>query len=181
MIEDEDQINKKRNRISGDYFTKHFAPYAFNKLKYKYPNLKPIDVYRAITGYYALAQEDLSLGKKINLKLKLGNFYVAKEKREVKYDPQTDKIINNLPINLAASLKLWRNRPDLRMKTYVRYTNEHSNGYLFSLHYETSKAVFKNKSIYVFQFNEKLKEKLNLNIIDKKVDAYLINKKEKDE
>ena len=112
---------------------------------------------------------------------KLGSLYLTKELRGVVYDEVNDKIINNLPVNINETLKLWKKKPLLKNKTFVRFTNEHSDNYTFRLHYQNSKAIYKNKNIYNFQFSKPLKYELGQNIFKKKVDAYLIVKNKNNE
>lgn len=177
MQEEETKDDNKRKRIKARYTTKYYSSYAFNRIKKKYPQVKMNDVHRALTMYFELAQEDLATGQKISFLNKLGGLYLSKERRGVEYNEETGKITNKLPINIPETQKLWKLKPELKNKTFVRFTNDHSDNYLFKLHFEASKAIFKNKQVYKFQFHRLLKRKLVDNIHDKKVDAYIINKR----
>lgn len=174
----EEQEYIKRKRIKSRYSIRWFSAYAHYRIRKKYPQYTREDIHRAIVMYYDLAQEDLAKGHKITFLNKMGGLYLTKEQRGVTYDPETNKITNTLPRNIPATLELWREKPELKNKTYVRFTNEHSDGYVFRLHFQTSKAIFKNKLVYSFKFNRTLKKKLVKNIRDKKVDAYLIPKRD---
>lgn len=176
-LEEQSQIKTKRKRIKYRYNIRYMSAYAHYRIVKKFPEIKRNDCAKIINTYFEMAQDDLSSGNKISLMNKLGGLYLTKELREVEYDAENDKVINNLPVNIPQTLKLWKQRPELRNKTFVRFTNDHSGGFSFKLHFESSKAVFKNKRIYKFQFARPLKEKLVKNIFDKKVDAYLIPKK----
>jgi hypothetical protein len=183
-IQEEQQDNNikktkiKKKRIKGNYTSKYFSPYCFHRLKKQFPGYTINQIHQALTLYFELAREDLSLGNKVNFLNKLGALYITKQKREVKYDIQTGKITNEMPINIGETVKLWKQKPELKQKTFVYYTNDHSDGYLFNLHYQISKAVYKNKNVYTFQFNRGLKVELSDNIFDKKVDAYLVTRNE---
>lgn len=172
------KIKVRKKRIKGNYTSKYFSPYAYHRVKKQFPGYTINQIHQALTLYFQLAGEDLALGNKVNFLNKLGALYITKEKREVTYDIETGKITNDMPINIGETVKLWAQKPELKQKTFIRYTNEHSNGFLFNLHYQISKAVYKNKNIYTFQFNRGLKERLSENIFDKKVDAYLVTKNE---
>lgn len=176
--QEEEEITKtnnvKRKRIKYRYNIRYFSAYAHYRIVKKFPSITRNDCAKIIKTYFELAEEDLATGQKISLVNKLGGLYLTKELREVKYDEETGKVINNLPVNIPETLKLWKAKPELKRKIFVRFVNEHSNGFVFNLHFETSKAIFRNKKIYNFQFSRPLKEKLNKNILDKKVDAYLI-------
>lgn len=178
MIEEENVQNKqekqKRNRIKYRYNVRYFSAYSHYRIVKKFPEITRNDCAKIIKEYFKLAEEDLACGQKISLVNKLGGLYLTKQLREVKYDEETGKVVNNLPVNIPETLKLWKSKPELKRKVFVRFVNDHSNGFVFNLHFETSKAIFKNKKIYAFQFSRPLKEKLNKNILDKKVDAYLI-------
>lgn len=164
---------KKRKRIKSKYRMEHLISYVSWRIKKKYPGVEYKDIRLVIRLYFDYCGEELALGNKIYLNKKLGNLYLEKQKREIKYNPETDTIENNLPVNIPETLKLWREYPELRKKKFVRFTNDHSNGYTFRLKFEVSKANFKNKQVYDFKFSETIKKKLSSNIIEKKVDAFL--------
>lgn len=161
----------KRKRIKADYKTKYYVDYIYKRLNKKYGLTYP-QISKIIDMYHDQAREDLAKGEPIYFKHKLGNLRVYKEKREVKLD-ENGNIINNLPINLPETLKLWKKKPELKHKTYVRYLNEHSDGFYFTLSYQLSKANYKYKNIYNFKFNATLKQILHKNILNKEVDAYI--------
>lgn len=168
----EEEQKTKRKRITSNYNSKYYSPYYLRRVLVEYPRVDKNKLVEAVAMYFKLAREDMALGDKINLQDKLGNLYLKKEKREVYIDENGD-IINKLPINHRATWKLWKEKPELIKKSYVRYVNDHSNNHVFSLHYQVSKAVFRNKNIYNFKFNRTLKQTLSENIFDKKVEAYL--------
>ena len=168
MIEDEDD---KRRRIKSDYNTKYFVDYIYNRLNKKYGLTYP-QVAKIIKMYHLLAREDFSRGEPIFFKKYLGNLQLYKEKREV-YINEKGEVINDLPINHRETWKLWHKNPELKNKTYIRYVNKHSDGFMFRTSYQIAKARFKYKGVYNFQFNRKLKEMLHNNILEDKVDAYI--------
>ena len=168
----------KRKRRSSDYIPNHYTPYYFRRIKKEFPEIEEKDLRKAVSMYFKLCRDELALGHKINLQNKLGNLYLKKEKREV-FINDKGEIVNELPINIRETSRLWREKPEIKNKVFVRYVNDHTDNCLFSLHYESGKAIYKNKSIYNFVFNRGLKSELSTNIFDKKVDAFL--KKYKDE
>lgn len=163
----------RKSRIKANYIMDHILSYVYVRIKKAHPQISQIDVRTILKRYYELCLEDLALGNTIYLGNRLGNLYVEKEKREIIYNPDTNEIKNKLPINLPETLKMWREHPELKNKRYVRFTNEHSNGYVFRLKYEVSKANFKNKQYYDFKFSKPVKSKLNENILNKKTEAFL--------
>lgn len=162
-----------KQRIKKDYGSNHFVPYIYNRVKNIYPNIDKVMITKVLTMYYELSIEDLVEGNDILLPNKLGSLMLRKRKCTVKIDPETNEIINTFPINIAESVKLWNSKPELRGKKFVRYTNEHSKNYTFTLSYGLSKAMFTNKQIYSFQYSKGVKKKLHEAIMDNRTDAYL--------
>ena len=86
------------------------------------------------------------------------------------------KLINKLPVNPRATRELWDSDPEAKKnKVYIRYTNKHSDGYVFTIHYfKKYKAKYKNKSVYKFEpvrsFTNNLAKKAKKGMLD----AYLL-------
>ena len=169
--ENQENQYKKRKRIKSNYNTKYYIDYIHTRLNKKYGLTYP-QISKIITMYHELAREDYSVGEPIFLKKSMGNLQLYKEKREI-YLNAKGEIVNNLPINFRATWKLWNENPELKNKTYIRYLNKHSDGFMFTTSYQISKAKYKNKNVYTFQFNETLKEMLHNNILEDKVDAFI--------
>lgn len=159
-------------RIKSDYNTKYFVDYIFKRLNPKHGLSYP-QISKIIKMYHEMAREDFAKGESFHFKEKLGNLQLYKEKREV-YIDEDGKLVNELPINWRETYKLWKEKPELKeKKVYVRYTNEHSDGFMFTAVYQISKATFKFKNVYTFQFNATLKKMLNHNIHEGEVDAFI--------
>lgn len=164
----------KRPRIKARYGIRWYAAYAHYRIRKLYPQYTREDIHKCLMVYFALAQEDLAKGERIYLNNKLGSLYLAKEKKSVTYNAETGEIINTLPVNIPETLKLWKQKPELRGKRFVRFTNDHSNNFVFKLIFNVRRANYKNKSLYNFKFNKTLKKKLAENIRNKIVDAYIV-------
>jgi|AntDeeMinimDraft_6_1070357.scaffolds.fasta_scaffold05246_3 hypothetical protein len=160
-----------KRRIKSDYNTKYFVDFIQTRLGKKYGMTYP-QVSKILSMYHKLAREDFAKGESIHFKEKLGNLQLYKEKRRV-YIDENGELVNELPVNWTETFKLWKNKPDLKNKTYIRYTNKHSDGFVFTTSYQISKATFKFKNVYSFQFNDMLKEMLHNNIMEGSVDAYI--------
>lgn len=97
-----------------------------------------------------------------------------------KYKPklqitENGKVINKLPINPMETAKLWDSNPEAKeKKIYVRYTNKHTDGYVFSLYYFKNKAKFKNKKAYTITCKRGIKRQFAKNIKDKVIDAFIM-------
>tara|TARA_R110000822_G_scaffold191566_4_gene330296 strand:- start:5208 stop:5714 length:507 start_codon:yes stop_codon:yes gene_type:complete len=112
-------------------------------------------------------------GAEYTLPCRVGKVELRKLKTEVKI-ADDGSIINNLPVNWKATRELWaENEIAKEKKTKIRYTNEHTEGYTFRIFYRTSKANFKNKSIYKMKLNRTLKRQLSKSIFAGRIDAFL--------
>ena len=170
-IQDLKMSDSGRDRIKSDYNTKYYVDHIYRKLNKKYGLTYP-QISKIIKMYHQLAREDYAKGEPIYFKSHLGILQLYKEKREI-YINSKGEVVNELPINFRATWKLWKDKPELKNKTYIRYVNTHSDGFLFTTSYQISRAKYKYKNVYTFQFNETLKNKLHKNILDNKVDAYI--------
>jgi len=164
-------LKQKRDRIKSDYNSKYYTDYIYNRLNKKYGLTYP-QIGKIISMYHELARKDFTLGEPIFFKKFMGNLQLYKEKREI-YINTKGEIVNNLPINFRKTWKLWNEKPELKNKTYIRYVNKHSDGFMFRTSYQISKAKYKYKNVYTFQFNETLKSMLHENILEDKVDAFI--------
>lgn len=117
----------RKDRIKADYTIEHILSYIYVRIKKIYPTVSQKDIRKIVRRYYEMSLEDLALGNTIYLGNRLGNLYVVKEKREITYNPDTNEIINKLPINFPETLKMWKEHPELKNKRYIRFTNEHTN------------------------------------------------------
>lgn len=161
----------KRKRIKSNYNSKYYIDFIYKRLNKKYGLTYP-EISKIIRRYHELAREDLAKGEPIFFKKYLGNLQLLKEKREITINAKGE-IKNDLPINFRETFKLWKEKPELKNKRFIRYVNDHSDGFLFKLRYQLSKANFKYKYVYGFKFNATLKEMLHNNILNKDVDAYI--------
>tara|TARA_R110000851_G_scaffold57420_2_gene133763 strand:+ start:8285 stop:8755 length:471 start_codon:yes stop_codon:yes gene_type:complete len=109
---------------------------------------------------------------------RLGRIEIRKTKKTVKVDPKTGKIINKLVPNWQATKKLWKENPEAKEKKIVlRYTNEHTDGYVFRPRYMKNTANYKNKSIYKMSVNRELRRNTEPAIVSKRIDAFLLSSK----
>lgn len=158
-------------RLKSDYNNKYYVDFIFTRLNKKYGLTYP-QITKIIRMYHDLAREDFAKGEPVYLKQKLGNLQLYKEKKEV-YINDKGEVVNELPINFRETKKLWDAKPELKHKTYIRYMNKHSDGFVFSTSYQISKATYKYKNIYNFQFSATLKSMLHKNILEGVVDAFI--------
>lgn len=162
-----------KQRIKSDYSINHFVPYVYNRIIKMYPNITKKQVNLILTMYYDMCVDDLVEGNDIELPSRLGTLKLNKRKCAVTFDEETGQIINTFPVNIAESIKLWKDKPELRGKKFVRYTNEHSKNYTFGLSYGLRTALFTNKQVYSFMYSKGVKKKLKNSIYENKTDAFL--------
>lgn len=170
------QDNKRNHRVKTDfgnydyykYFVSNCSDDAISKL-----------VSRAIFGqiikeFNTHVRDRVSTkGAEHTFPYRIGKLEVRKLKTEVKID-SNGNIVNTLPINWRETRKLWRENENAKKnKIKIRYTNEHTKGYTFRIFYKTSKANFKNKSIYKMKINRMLKRQLSDSIFAGRIDAFL--------
>jgi hypothetical protein len=174
---DKDDKQIKASRINCDYNNAQYISHIFWKLKKLYPDADKKMIVKIVSRYFELTQDDLSHGNTVSLGGLLGDLYLIKIKRKV-YINDNGELVNNLPVDQGATNALWKQKPELRGKTFVRHINQHSSGYLFKLKHHSFKVALANKSIYSFKFSRTLKGKLSKNILNKEVNAYEIKNKD---
>ena len=105
---------------------------------------------------------------------RMGRIEIRKTKGEVKIG-KDGQVINNLAVNWKATRKLWSENEEAKEKKIkIRYTNEHSNGYIFRPRYMKNTANYKNKSIYRMSINRQLSRGTYSAIVSGKLDAFLL-------
>lgn len=162
-----------KKRIKADFKMDNFVTYIYYRLVKIYPEITHVQIRSVLRKYFEYCKDDLGVGTKVYMGSILGNLYLEKRFGEIKYDEENDKIINTLPVNIHETLKLWKERPELRKVRFVRYTNEHSGGYSFRLKYEKSLAKYSNKTFYDFKFSDPVRDAINKGVSEKKTDAYI--------
>lgn len=135
-----------------------------------------LKIYREIVQEYLRLNKELISTKGYTFKFPevMGRIEVRKVKRELDID-KDGKIINKLPINWQATRKLWKENPKAKEKEIkIRYTNEHTGGYVFHPYYIKRTATFKNKKLYRLKINREIARKMYKPIISGKMDAFLL-------
>ena len=101
----------------------------------------------------------------------------------IKKTKRTPKIINGklynpTPVDWVATNKLWDEDEEAReKKLLVRYLNNHTSKYVFSIYFKKYISSFINKNIYSFVSNRTFKRQLSARIKDEnkeKYDTYLL-------
>ena len=157
---------KKEHKITASLGMREAFRYYTKKSK----SLNEKDFRRVIRYINSLLQESLALGKDINLPCRMGRLELRKFKTSVSF--RDGKMITNLPIDWDETLNLWyEDKESFKEKRKVRMEVPE----IFRVYYKKSTANYNNKSFFTFKVNRDLKQKLKTNIINKKVDAFLVN------
>ena len=143
---------------------------AFRYYNKKSKNLDEKTFRKLIRYINSLLQESLALGDDINLPCRMGRLELRKFKTSVSF--RNGKMITNLPIDWDETLNLWY-EDEWSFKTKYKVRMEVPE--VFRVYYKKNTANYNNKSFFSFKANRDLKQKLKTNIINKKVDAFLVN------
>jgi hypothetical protein len=170
----------KPNKVHSEYgmldYYKHY------KKKIKNLNIQydvSESIYRAIVSDYNKKIASLITDDIIDYKMPHHIGVVGVRKYKPKFSiNENGTVINKLPVNPIETAKLWdKDAKAKENKTFVRYTNKHSNGYVFSIHFFKGKAKFKNKMLYTIKPKRSLKRTIAKNAKENLIDAFLLNDK----
>ena len=168
----EDKEDKRLHRVKTDFGNGDYYRHFIKETKNTHISRATFgDVLREFNNH---VRERISTkGAEYFMPLRTGKIELRKIKTEVKLDDDGN-IVNNLPINWKETRALWADNPLAKeKKTKIRYTNEHTDGHTFRIFYRTSKANFKNKSIYKMKFNRTMKRDLSKSIFAGRIDAFI--------
>lgn len=161
-----------------DYFNYYSSNYKSSHVKKESnPYLISQQLYSEIVSDYNSQIKDKIVEDRYEYKIPydLGMIALRKFKPKIGLD-KDGNLINKLPVNPRATRELWDANPDAKAnKVFVRYTNKHSDGYVFTIHYyKKYKAKFKNKTLYDFQFVREFKNHVSKMAQKGLIDAYLL-------
>jgi nucleoid DNA-binding protein len=157
---------KKEHKVTASLGMREAFRYYTKKSK----ALDEKDFRRVIRYINILLQESLASGEDINLPCRMGRLELRKFKTSVSF--RNGKMVTNLPIDWNETLNLWyEDKESFKTKKKVRMEVPE----VFRVYYKKSTANYNNKSFFTFKVNRDLKQKLKINIVNKKVDAFLVN------
>lgn len=117
--------------------------------------------------------DQLVKGKDIDLPVRMGRIEIRKF--EAKLDFKDGKVVTNLPVDWDRTLKLWYEDDVARKeKTLIRQEDKTR----FGFHYDKFKANYNNKVFYQFIPNRSIKIGLKENIINGRIDAFILRKRD---
>ncbi len=133
--------------------------------------LKEGEFYKIIRGVNNLLAAELMKGNQIKLPHKLGTLEIRKKPTRVAI--VEGKLVNTLPIDWDATLKLWyEDKEAYENKTLVRIENEE----VFKVYYNKKDANYNNKSFYEFKPNREIKRSLTKNAREGILDAFILKR-----
>ena len=132
------------------------------------------DFYRIIRGINAKLMNGLVYGEDIKLPYQMGWIYLQKRPSIVKI--QNGKIVTNLPIDWDKTLKLWYEDEESRNNKKLVYSDFNEK---FKIYYDRINSKYMNSEYYYFIPVRDAKIKLNKNIKNGIVDAYVVKYKTK--
>ena len=164
--------DKRNHKIKSDYGNNDYV------LFYKKSTQDPLEekiVRGVLEDYYLAIKNMISFeGYQFRMPENCGRIEIRKVKREVEVDGD-GKIVNKLPVNWKATNKLWSDNPKAKEKKIkIRYTNEHTEGFIFFPYFIKRFATFKNKAVYKMKLNREMCRNTYEGIMNKKIDAFLL-------
>lgn len=118
-------------------------------------------------------QDQLVQGKDINLPHRMGRIELRKFKANLVL--KDNKIKTNLPVDWDRTLKLWYEDETSRAnKVLIRYEDFTR----FGVHYDKNSANYNNKVFYQFIPNRNVKTRLKDNILNGRLDAFVLKKRD---
>jgi hypothetical protein len=166
------QIDKRDHKIKCQYGMGDYARW------YSKNTEAPVSdkIFRQVLKDFLKMNQEITsaTGHSFKLPEQCGKIEIRKIKRELEVD-ENGKIINKLPINWQATKKLWAENPKAKdKKIKIRYTNEHTDGYVFHPYYIKRHANYKNKQYYKMQVNREMARNMYNSIMSGKLDAFLL-------
>ena len=117
-------------------------------------------------------RDQLVQGKDVVLPARMGTLEIRKF--EAKLSFKDGKVVTNLPINWKRTLDLWYEDDDAKeSKTLIRQEDRTR----FGVHYDKSSANYNNKVFYKFIPGRSVKLGLKENIINNRLDACLLKRR----
>lgn len=164
----------KRSRTA-DTARNFFYHYRRNAKKLKHKRMSYGDYRNFILKYHQLIADEI-INHKFEYKppFRLGTFRIAKKKHLFLIDEPTGRLNKRyIMVDWNRTLKLWKEKPELKGKTYNYHTNPETGGYYFKWEWSRRIAQFRNMHYYGFAPIGSNKHKLTKAIKqDTKYDAY---------
>lgn len=163
-----------KNKVRPGYGIRDYYKYYCNKYSSENHQIE-YKKYKSIIDEFNQTILELIIYENLEFTIpyRLGALALRKLKPTV--EEKNGVIINKNPINIKATMDLWDINEEAReKKVKIRFTNKHTKGYVFFLHYFKGPANYKNKSVYQFIEFRKVKQQINKAVTEYNIDTYII-------
>ena len=166
---------RTKGKITADYGMKDYYNY-FKKENLEFDITRGI--YNNIISDFNKKLIDLIIED--NLEYVLPHLGSSISTKKIKRTPKivNGKLYNTAPVDWVATNKLWDEDEEAKeKKLLVRYLNNHTSKFVFSIYFKKYISFFMNKNIYSFVSNRSFKRQLGARINDEnknKYDTYLL-------
>lgn len=154
-----ESIGKQKQFYKSDIVSADFYKYYKNQyMKVKSRLIDKNSAYYLSYGQYISIIERFNIllrdkmlyeSKEVHLPIRMGSLCIKKYKPKIKL--KNNKVIN-LPIDWKATNELWTSDEDsYNKRRFIRYTNEHSNGWIASVYWDKANCNATNKKKYSFE------------------------------
>lgn len=171
-IQDKDcsKIKQRKHNNNCDYRSQHYAK-KFKEINPSISITEPLHTKIIITFFSIVFRKIVNDMYKFHFP-GLGYFYLVKNKQEVKVDDNGVAYISTAT-NWKETNKIRKQTGDNTIE--IKYTNEHTNGYVYSIYWDKKNMVFVNKRFYSFILKQPLQRYLAKIILSntKPLNAYI--------
>lgn len=95
---------------------------------------------------------------------KLGKIYILGKKQNIQ---KKNGILVGLAVDWKKTKALWEKSIEHKLKKTIIYiTNEHTNGYIYTVFWNRFDAILRNKAMYKFSFTRKSTREIKQRLID---------------
>lgn len=178
MVELKNSRKGKPNKVRGingikEYYKFYLKNYVPNKESKYY--LKQTKFKKILQDFNNMMLEEIVLNNyEFKLPFRMGKLCLRKLKPKKEID-KNNKLINKNPVDVKSTMELWNKDKEAKdKKVLIRFTNKHSNGFIFFIRYDKSTANYKNKTVYHMKFHRKVKLFINKASKEYNIDAFLI-------
>lgn len=156
------QTGKNKQTFKTDIGIKDFYKYYSKNFKIKIKNKTKVvtnkfnigyPLYKDILGDINLGLRDLIVKRPTDYKMPggLGIICIRKKKKYIGTDSKGNIVKAILPVDWQTTHEMWKNNPEAKAKGKVfRYTNEHTNNFIFEWHYIKTNLRYKGYISYYF-------------------------------
>lgn len=126
--------------------------------KYVLKDVQYFKIIRMVNEHFA---DEIALGHDVVLPCHMGRIELRKFEYSIRIG-KNGKVINNLPIDWQATIRLWYEDKEAYQKRQVIRLNWKT---AYRIHYARHNAYYTNRRYFEFRFNQQLRKRLKENIL----------------